>query len=783
MEVLAALRLADRDTAPLQRLNDEEWRRTLDLLDRQQMTLLLDPAVAPAWAQERIAASRAANRERTRRVECSYREAAAQLRQRGLDFVLLKGFSQFPGFVPDLDRRVQYDLDLLLPPDQVSRARDALVELGYEALGREDDPTDHLPAMARKTGWQWRGDYFDPEIPVSIELHFRLWDERTEGFQAPGVERFWERRIQRQLGELSFTALDEIDALGYAALHALRHLLRGSLRMAHVYELAWFLDNRATDGPYWQRWRDQHPLELRTLETVVFRLARAWFGCRLPSAVIEIPQSDPVERWLASYALAPLEGVERPNKHELWLHLALINSGAAKVLRRRLFPMRLPGPVEAVYVAEEHTGWRLRWRKRVRYLQFLSGRVIHHARVLPQVAWHGLLFFGSRQSPEFWRFLASASLFNLGNFVFVVLYNLYLLELGMREQALGMITAAMTAGSLAGTWPAWRIARRFDLRAALLACFSATAAVSLARAWITSPPLLAGSAFLGGAMFSLWAVLVAPAVARLTNEAARPRAFSLFFAAGIATGVAGGFAGGRLPGWFGEGAFGYRMALATGCALMLLALWPARALRVTGAETGERSYPSGPFIRRFLVSVAVWSLAVGAFNPFFNAYFARRLGASAASIGSVYSFGQLAQVAAVLLAPMLLRRLGLVRGTAAMQIAAGGLLAALAAMPELGPAALCYAGYMAAQYMTEPGLYSMLMSRVPPHQRAGASALNFTAIFSANALAAAAAGWAFTRFGYPPVMAAAGGLAVAAGLLLARLLRAHPEPERAKDPA
>ena len=42
----------------------------------------------------------------------------------------------------------------------------------------EDFPTDHLPALIRKTGWEWRGDFFDPEIPTAIELHHRFWNSQ-----------------------------------------------------------------------------------------------------------------------------------------------------------------------------------------------------------------------------------------------------------------------------------------------------------------------------------------------------------------------------------------------------------------------------------------------------------------------------------------------------------------------------------------------------------------------------------------------------------------------------
>ena len=72
---------------------------------------------------------------------------------------------------------------------------------------------------------------------------------------------------------------------------------------------------------------------------------------------------------------------------------------------------------------------------------------------------------------------------------------------------------------------------------------------------------------------------------------------------------------------------------------------------------------------------------------------------------------------------------------------------------------------MVSQYMSEPGLFALLMNSVPEAQRAGASALNMIVIFGAQALVATAAGVAITRFGYPPVLAVAALVAVGAALL------------------
>src|SRR6185369_11281358 len=96
---------------------------------------------------------------------------------------------------------------------------------------------------------------------------------------APGTEEFWNRRVMRQIAGLRLPALSPPDALGFASLHVLRHVLQSSGRAFHVYEVARFLESHASDAEFWRTWQAWHAPELRRLEAVVFRLAAEWFGC------------------------------------------------------------------------------------------------------------------------------------------------------------------------------------------------------------------------------------------------------------------------------------------------------------------------------------------------------------------------------------------------------------------------------------------------------------------------------------------------------------------------
>ncbi len=326
--------------------------------DRHGLTPLLD------------ADARARNAIRVQRIAAAYGEIAPLF-----DHVVLKGFTHVPDFTPDPNTRVQYDLDLYVPPAQKEKARDALLGLGYEPVGRmEGLAMDHLPTMVRKTGWQWRGDYFDPDLPPAVEVHFRFWDSDTERLRAEGVEQFWDRREGNQL------AL--VDRLGYAALHLTRHLLRGNVKACHVWELANFLDTHR-DPAFWDEWRTLHSPSLRRLESVAFLLAKSWFDCEVE--IEDLPRD--AHRWFERYRWSALDP---SNKHELWLHTSLVESTADRIaiLRRRLIPGSLPGPVDAIHIA--NPSFRRRTKAALRNTIYAASRAAHHIRLFVPTIYEGL---------------------------------------------------------------------------------------------------------------------------------------------------------------------------------------------------------------------------------------------------------------------------------------------------------------------------------------------------------------------------------------------------------
>jgi MFS family permease len=751
---LAALHLREPCSGPLQRLTEREAHEALAYCDRSQLSLALRQA-APKFQPSEMVERAEKNLARLAIIESIYRFLDETLQGAGLEYVALKGITQcaLSGIRPE--DRVQYDVDLYLPRPQVKTACELLIAEGYEPMeGMETFPTDHLPALVKKAKWEWRGDFFALDLPLAIELHFQFWNPGLERLPAPGCEEFWERRVVRE----GLPVLAPPDAIGYAAMHLLKHVLHGDTRPFHVYELARCLHNNAANDELWNEWLTRHAPGLRRVEAVALRLAESWFGCEMAPAVCDEIAKLPAaaQTWFDEFAASPATSLFLPNKDELWLHLSLLESTADRlaVARRRLLPGNLPP--------------RGAQDGRAEYASRVADRLRHHAISTLTILGSGARWWWRTNSfgSQFWIFLGAAVLFNFALFIFYLLYNLYLSDAGFDVRFLGQMNGAARLGSLAGTIPAAWIAHRMGLRRALIGAIGATAALTLARAYVIAATPVIALAFVASMVFSVWAVVMAPSIAAAVEERRRTAAFSLFFSLMFATGIVGNWAGGQLPGWL----HGKQPALILAAVLCGVGLIPALRLKPAPvAAPGTKIYPRGRFLWRFLAPFAIWHLATGVFNPFNNLYLAR-LNFSVREIGSIFSASQLVQVFAVLLAPLVIRRAGLVQGIAWMMGATALSMGGLAAQPQGMQAVLAYIAYMSCQWMSEPGLNTLLMQRVEERERSGASALNYLVAFSAQAAAAFAAGELFQRFEYGPVLLGAAVAAAVAGLMFHALL-------------
>src|SRR5262249_19752898 len=149
------------------------------------------------------------------------------------------------------------------------------------------------------------------DLPLPIDLHYRLWDAEMECIQGPPEDAFWCRRSYFDFEGTTVALLALADALAFSALHLLMHILHGDLRLQRAWEIAYFLHRRVADDSFWHEWMDLHPSELRKLEVVIFLLVQKWFCCNLPEFVrreAETLASD-VTLWIELNGFSPVKAL------------------------------------------------------------------------------------------------------------------------------------------------------------------------------------------------------------------------------------------------------------------------------------------------------------------------------------------------------------------------------------------------------------------------------------------------------------------------------------------
>ncbi|MGA2535250.1 MAG: MFS transporter [Terracidiphilus sp.] len=390
-------------------------------------------------------------------------------------------------------------------------------------------------------------------------------------------------------------------------------------------------------------------------------------------------------------------------------------------------------------------------------------------------------------------FFAVAFFFDFGFSIYFFLFNLYLLDFHFNERTIGLVGGALTFGSVVGTLPVGWLAGKMGLRPLLWICIVAAPLLGIARTMAMWEPAQIGLAFLAGLAMCIWGVCFSPALAKLTTEENRASAFSLIFSVSIGTSTLGGIVCGYLPRWLMlvgmpmQPSAMKRMILLFSCFIASIGLVPLLRLRFplkssahqcpeapqSQNMTSLRGWRLSPFLRRFLFSMALWTAALAAFTPFSNVYLAKDLHIPMTQIAFIFSAAQVLQLSSGLLSPAVFRRLGLVTGIVSMQVATATALLGLAWAHNRTLAVFLFLSYSATQWMSSPGLYNLLMTAVPDHERNSASAMTMFCNALFQSFATMAAGLLFVQFGYPHVLAGVAAMALVAALLF-RLLVASP---------
>jgi MFS family permease len=334
-------------------------------------------------------------------------------------------------------------------------------------------------------------------------------------------------------------------------------------------------------------------------------------------------------------------------------------------------------------------------------------------------------------------FLANI-LTQVGLGIFMVIYNFYIRELGFNELVNGKVIAMTSLATALILIPAGILSDKAGRKKLMLYGAVATGLILFTRSIVESQSLLILFAFGTGLASAFIQVSIIPWLAENSKPEQRVHLFSIHFAVMTGANVIGSLLGGILTDLFGILApdlESIRYTLIIGSFLFMAALIPILRLnenrppRISASDTKEKikgipHKASFKIILLFAVAQLMIGFGAGLVIPYLNLYFADRFMASNSLIGLVISLGQGATAVAMIIGPMVVRRLGEVRAVVVLQMLSLPFLLLTAYTQNFWLAALGFLFRQALMNAGNPIQMSLMMSKVDDSMKGLANSVN-----------------------------------------------------------
>lgn len=383
---------------------------------------------------------------------------------------------------------------------------------------------------------------------------------------------------------------------------------------------------------------------------------------------------------------------------------------------------------------------------------------------------------------------------NAGFGVFQIVFNLYLVEIGFREDDIGVFSAVQTIcmgiGGLIlglllarlGTWRCVWFGLVFFLFASCAIAFAENRLV-----------IIALSALYGFGLTFVFNTTM-PFLLDWSDRRQRAQVAAFSFSLVSLSITIGSLVGGLLPDviesvlpWVGDTtAEPLRWTLIAGTGIAALGLVPlgvmteAKSGRTTPQETivAEPTTPAEHRqVRRdvgvFVLVGGLMSLGVGMVIPFYNVYLTT-LGADAREVGFIFALGSATAAVIGLSAPAVARRLGSLNAVFALRVSIVPFYLLLLVQPTLAVAIVAHLVRQTSISMAWPIDSTFIGELLPPRARANVFGLRSAAWNFVSALAAFIAGKIIVRTGYDWTFVSIVGFTALSAVVFTGYYRRHP---------
>jgi len=380
----------------------------------------------------------------------------------------------------------------------------------------------------------------------------------------------------------------------------------------------------------------------------------------------------------------------------------------------------------------------------------------------------------------------STALNSMSQGIFLVVFNLYILNLGISPDILGWILSAGPYAQALGSIPIGFLMEIVGFKKVFLIIYLGAGLARIFQVVTPVVPLIMLAAFTGGLALAGDFVVRLPFLAANADETQHNKVYSVSSILMAICVAAGSLIGGFIPNLFIrllsiDLTLAYRYTLVIAGLLSLAAVLPV--IKVKDLPVGHRRKISlKPYLwglDRFTIFQAIVSLFVGlglgVVNPFMNIIFVYRLETTLEFFATVSALVLIPSLIVTSLGPLLAKVIGSVRSVTYMRSTAAASLVGLAITSNPWLGSLYFWAVKSFTGGSQPLSFAFAMRAAKPKAKSAAAAWLNVTFWLGNGIAANLGGAFIMQSNYKLLLLIGAGSVLAAGLLNELFFQKHEQ--------